>query len=203
MKALLVKDFMVITKQLRIFLFLILFLPLATGGTMLSFAILLAAALSMTAIAYDERSKWNELSAMMPYSKFELVFSKYLLSYLGVAATAGMALLGRLISRVFEIGGDYNTLQIVGFSVVGALIFVAINLPLLFKFGSEKGRFVFIATVVLVSASGPILSAANPDDISQILTNITGIPLMVLIGLVVVANIASVAIAVKIKKTEM
>jgi energy-coupling factor transporter ATP-binding protein EcfA2 len=50
-----------------------------------SIAIVYAAMLPITVIAYDERSKWDQLAAMMPYSKRELVFSKYLLGYIGVA----------------------------------------------------------------------------------------------------------------------
>ena len=62
MKSLLLKDCYVITKQLKIFLVIIPVIALTTGGSMNALAILLGAVLPMTAIAYDERSKWEQLA---------------------------------------------------------------------------------------------------------------------------------------------
>ena len=45
--------------------------------------------LPYTAMAYDERSKWNQLAAMMPYSDRDIVLSKYVFGWLFIlAATA-------------------------------------------------------------------------------------------------------------------
>jgi ABC-2 type transport system permease protein len=79
MRGLLLKDFLVVTKQLKLFLIIIPVMAMVGGGSMASMAILMGSVLPMTAIAYDERSKWNEIAVMMPYSKKEIVLSKYLL----------------------------------------------------------------------------------------------------------------------------
>lgn len=196
MKSLLLKDFYVITKQLKIFLIIIPVIALTTGEAMSTFSILLGAVLPMTAIAYDERSKWNELAAMMPYSKFDLIFSKYLLGYLCMFGAALLVLIGQIIGKnngIVVIDDDINVLL---FAVMGGLIFIAINTPILFKFGSEKGRFVFIITMALVGASGPILQKVD----SRIILKIFNLSPVILLAFVVILNVMSLMISMNIKK---
>lgn len=196
MKSLLLKDFYVITKQLKIFLIIIPVIALTTGEAMSTFSILLGAVLPMTAIAYDERSKWNELATMMPYSKFDLIFSKYLLGYLCMFGAALLVFIGQIIGKnngIVVIDDDINVLL---FAVMGGLIFIAINTPILFKFGSEKGRFVFIITMALVGASGPILQKVD----SRIILKIFNLSPVILLAFVVILNVMSLMISMNIKK---
>lgn len=196
MKSLLLKDFYVITKQLKIFLIIIPVIALTTGEAMSTFSILLGAVLPMTAIAYDERSKWNELAAMMPYSKFDLIFSKYLLGYLCMFGAALLVFIGQIIGKnngIVVIDDDINVLL---FAVMGGLIFIAINTPILFKFGSEKGRFVFIITMALVGASGPILQKVD----SRIILKLFNLSPVILLAFVVTLNVMSLMISMNIKK---
>ena len=196
MKSLLLKDFYVITKQLKIFLIIIPVIALTTGEAMSTFSILLGAVLPMTAIAYDERSKWNELAAMMPYSKFDIIFSKYLLGYLCMFGAALLVFIGQIIGKnngIVVIDDDINVLL---FAVMGGLIFIAINTPILFKFGSEKGRFVFIITMALVGASGPILQKVD----SRIILKIFNLSPVILLAFVVILNVMSLMISMNIKK---
>ena len=196
MKSLLLKDFYVITKQLKIFLIIIPVIALTTGEAMSTFSILLGAVLPMTAIAYDERSKWNELASMMPYSKFDLIFSKYLLGYLCMFGAALLVFIGQIIGKnngLVVIDDDINVLL---FAVMGGLIFIAINTPILFKFGSEKGRFVFIITMALVGAIGPILQKVD----SRIILKIFNLSPVILLAFVVILNVMSLMISMNIKK---
>lgn len=196
MKSLLLKDFYVITKQLKIFLIIIPVIALTTGEAMSTFSILLGAVLPMTAIAYDERSKWNELAAMMPYSKFDLIFSKYLLGYLCMFGAPLLVFIGQIIGKnngIVVIDDDINVLL---FAVMGGLIFIAINTPILFKFGSEKGRFVFIITMALVGASGPILQKVD----SRIILKTFNLSPVILLAFVVILNVMSLMISMNIKK---
>lgn len=196
MKSLLLKDFYVITKQLKIFLVIIPVIALTTGEAMSTFSILLGAVLPMTAIAYDERSKWNELAAMMPYSKFDLIFSKYLLGYLCMFGAALLVLIGQIIGKNIDIVGIDGDINVLRFAVMGGLIFIAINTPILFKYGSEKGRFVFIITMALVGASGPILQKVD----SRIIVKTLNLSPVILLAFVVILNVMSLMISMNIKK---
>ena len=196
MKSLLLKDFYVITKQLKIFLIIIPVIALTTGEAMSTFSILLGAVLPMTAIAYDERSEWNELAAMMPYSKFDLIFSKYLLGYLCMFGAALLVFIGQIIGKNNGIVAIDDDIKVLLFAVMGGLIFIAINTPILFKFGSEKGRFVFIITMALVGASGPILQKVD----SRIILKIFNLSPVILLAFVVILNVMSLIISMNIKK---
>ena len=196
MKSLLLKDFYVITKQLKIFLIIIPVIALTTGEAMSTFSILLGAVLPMTAIAYDERSEWNELAAMMPYSKFDLIFSKYLLGYLCMFGAALLVFIGQIIGKNNGIVAIDDDIKVLLFAVMGGLIFIAINTPILFKFGSEKGRFVFIITMALVGASGPILQKVD----SRIILKIFNLSPVILLAFVVILNVMSLMISMNIKK---
>ncbi|MDD2504304.1 MAG: ABC-2 transporter permease, partial [Clostridia bacterium] len=134
MKGLLLKDCYTITKQLKIFLIVIPVMAVAGGFSMSAFAVLLGAALPMTAIAYDERSKWNELAAMMPYSKGNLVFSKYLLGYLCMLGAAILVVIGQLLIKALGIVQTDISINMLVFAIVSGLVLIAINTPILFKF---------------------------------------------------------------------
>ena len=76
MKALLLKDTYVIWKQMKIFLIIILVFSAIPSGFNSAFAVIYAAMMPYTAMAYDERSKWDQMAAMMPYSARDVVLGK-------------------------------------------------------------------------------------------------------------------------------
>lgn len=80
MKGLLLKDWLVIVKQTKVY-FLLMFLFALVPG-MGIYSIFFGALLPMTALAYDERSKWGQMAKMMPYSNHKMVAEKYLFGYL-------------------------------------------------------------------------------------------------------------------------
>ena len=87
MTALLLKDYYVIFRQMKIFLLLILVFSCIPGTFYSTFAVVYASMLPYTALAYDERSRWDQMAAMMPYSARDVVLSKYLFGWIAVAAT--------------------------------------------------------------------------------------------------------------------
>ena len=148
MKGLFIKDVYTLTKQLKLFLVLLLVFALWPGGGMVTFAVIYAGLLPMTAMAYDEQSKWNQLAAMMPYTTFQLVFSKYVLGYFFlliacVITTVSQGGVALLTGGSIEFG--------IGVTLLAALILVAVSLPLLFRFSVEKGRLAFLLLTVIVA----------------------------------------------------
>ena len=86
MKALVQKDFYVIWKQMRILVLVLALLSMVNSAFNTVFLVVWCSMLPYTAMAYDERSHWNQLAAMMPYSKRDIVLSKYVLGWLCMAA---------------------------------------------------------------------------------------------------------------------
>ena len=102
MKGLLLKDLYTLGKQMKIFLVLLVAFALIPGYSISAFAVMYAAMLPMTALAYDERSKWDTLAAMMPYSTGALVLSKYLLGYFLAFCAALIALAAQVALSLFQ-----------------------------------------------------------------------------------------------------
>ena len=101
MKGLLLKDWYTLIKQMKIMLVLMLVFACVPGYSMAAFAVVYAAMLPVTALAYDERSKWDELAAMLPYSVLEIVGGKYVLGVTAVAAAGAVASAAQLILSRF------------------------------------------------------------------------------------------------------
>ena len=125
-KALLLKDWLVLSRQMKVFLVLIAVFSAVPVLSVSSFAIVYSAMLPYTAMAFDERDKWDRLAAMMPYRESDLVLSKYLLGYAGLAAVA--------------------------------LLVLAFSAPLLFRWGVERGRMLFVFLMVAVATGSSSLA---------------------------------------------
>lgn len=150
MKGLILKDLYTMVKQLKIFLLMIIIFACIPGEfSISSFAIVYAALLPITALAYDERSKWNQLAAMMPYSVKSIVWSKYIFGYIMIGGTFAISVASQLVVAFVTkstLGEQAMELLLI---VCIAIVLLSINMPLMFKFGVEKGRIAFIILTVL------------------------------------------------------
>ena len=154
MSALLLKDYYVIFRQMRIFLLLILVFSCIPGTFYSTFAVVYASMLPYTALAYDERSKWDQLAAMMPYSDRDIVLSKYVFGWIGVAiAAAATFVIQSVLAFVWLSDVTGPSVPVILLSVCVAVCILDITLPLMFRFGVEKGRLVMFLIIFLVCAS--------------------------------------------------
>lgn len=157
MKALLLKDYCVLWKQLRFFLLFILIFSALPGGFNGVFAVTYAALLPYSCIAYDERSKWDQLAAMMPYSPRDLVLSRYVLGWIAAAGACALSLvLQGVFSTLLDTGFYPITLVLAFFACLATL---AITMPLIFRFGVERGRLIMFLIIFLVCGSAGALGA--------------------------------------------
>ncbi len=198
MNGLLLKDYYTLLKQVRFYLIFLLIFTIIPNMNLSSIAIVYAAMLPITVIAFDERSKWDQLAAMMPYTKKELVFSKYLLGYIGVAIfgvvafvlQAGIALIG---NHAFTMEQGMALLV----TAAAALILLAINLPFMFWLGVERGRIVFMILIGVTVFFG-MMSA---ESAKELLANntITAAQLLLLCGAAaIITNAISIFASFKI-----
>ena len=96
MKGLLIKDWKTLLKQMKVMLAIVVVFACIPGTYMAAFALFYAAMLPVTALAYDERAKWDELAAMMPYTAKAIVGSKYVLGLTLVLPVLALSMLSRL-----------------------------------------------------------------------------------------------------------
>ena len=150
MKALLLKDLYVLWKQMRMLLLFMAVLMVANGSFGNLFVIVWAAMLPYTALAYDERCKWDQMAAMMPYSVWDLVLSKYLLGWVTMAAAGALALVSQAVIRALGIPLETGVPGDVLLGLGGGLTILAVTMPLMLRFGVERGRMVMFLMIFLV-----------------------------------------------------
>ncbi|GAE90456.1 ABC-2 transporter permease [Acetivibrio straminisolvens] len=200
MKALLLKDFYTLIKQIKIYIILILIFASIPGYSIAAIAMVYAAMLPITALAYDERSKWNSLALMMPYSDGSIVGSKYVLGYIAVACAALLSIAAQIVmslikNTAFEIEGIVSVILV----ACVATVMLAVNLPFMFKFGVEKGRLAFFALIIIMTGAGMLLGDGLAGFLSESYVNIVT-AMFAAVVFTLVINLISIAISIRIYK---
>ena len=149
MKGLLLKDFYMITKYCKTsFLIIAVFILAAVFDSSNSFffiyTVILTATIPITIMSYDERCKGNFYCDCMPFSRKKAVASKYILMLLVISITIMLISIIQAATQIkngtFEFQ-NYITLVIGVFAMT--IIAQSIMLPIIFKFGVEKGRIAY------------------------------------------------------------
>lgn len=158
MKGLLLKDIFVLVKQLRYFLILILVFSFTSNSAQRSIPIAFASIMPLTALAYDERSKWDVLAAMMPYSRKAIVGEKYLLGYLLILLTAVIQIVF-LGGKCLVTKANFELTELITLVATMVLVTVILSLilPFSFRFGTEKGRISLILFYLVFLGAGTML----------------------------------------------
>lgn len=191
MKALVQKDFYVIWKQMRMFVLVLALLSMVNSAFNTVFLVVWCSMLPYTAMAYDERSHWNQLAAMMPYSKRDIVLSKYVLGWLCMAAAGLLCLAARMVLGHF-LENEVDA-SIVLTSLCLGVISLAVTLPAVMRFGVERGRMIFMVVIF-----GAAIGTGIVLDSADILPRIS-LPLMALMPIAAAAATAvSIPLSMKL-----
>lgn len=200
MVGLIIKDMMNLKKQILIYVFFIIFYGIfsfANGNDQLFwFAIIIIGIMTpITSIAFDERVKWDKFALTMPIKRKDLVLSKYILSYMTVLLSILVYLIYLLVlGRTI----DQKLLFTTGGIVAICILYQSIFLPIIFKFGTEKGRIIFFIgcavpyILVYLTNKTNFLKAPSQELIDFL-------PVIVSVGTVVI-SILSILISNKIYK---
>ena len=199
MIGLLMKDILNLRKQGKVLgLLFVFYLVMALSSDnpymFLSIVSLLMVMLTMTSMAYDERSHWERYALTMPVSRKTLVLSKYLLGFLLMLAAGLLNILFLLIVSKETIAESVvYTLGVMGI----ALFFMSLILPILFRYGVEKGRLLMMAvlfTPTLLVVLGARMGLIIPE-VPQVKPIMVG---MFLALLVLLVALSSILLSVKI-----
>lgn len=149
MKGLVYKDILILVKQLKFALFMVAIfclIPNDDFGLNRFFLLYSGLFLPITLFAIDEATRWENYAAMLPCSLRDIVLSRYVLGWLGLAFGGVFFAIGTFL----PFGGKGGLLPLI--MVVGcALLFQGIIFPLLFRFGPNKGRLVSILAIVVMA----------------------------------------------------
>ena len=194
MKGLLLKDLYMIVKYCRAYLFVaVVFIVVSfwSSDNMLfvAYPCLLSGMIPITLMAYDERSKWLEYSGTLPYSKAQIVSGKYLIGLIMQFIILGFT----GIAQAFNMSKEDPVSFLVPYLLVMSMFLIfscipsAICLPLMFKWGVEKGRmayYVGIGAVMAVFFIGRSIIKIDPGLTEK---SIVVLPLLCLAGIALYA----------------
>lgn len=167
MKGLLLKEFYLVAKHCRALLLIaVVFLGISFAGDENIFFIvyptLITSMIPMTLISYDERDRWTQYSAVLPYSREQLVSAKYLIGLLFTVLMALFTILALMLKMVLLSAISLYEIGIVGIVLlVMGLIGPTFLLPFVFRFGVEKGRILYYVMIVLICACGAAAATAG------------------------------------------
>lgn len=113
----------------------------------ISYAAIFLGVLPVNLLGYDQNSGWVEYSLTLPVSKKVLVAEKYLVGLLCAAASVvigGLFVVALSLRKGAALDG--TALFFVGNGVNTILLMNGISLPLMYRFGAEKARMIYILT---------------------------------------------------------
>jgi hypothetical protein len=188
MKGLILKDIINLKQQAKVYLLIIaIWLAIGIsskdGGFFGMLICVLTTFLPITALSYDEKAKWDKYSLTMPVSKQEVVLSKYILAL--VASVIGFIislLFNIVISKVFiesfSASAVYWGISILIFSII---------LPLMYKFGVEKGRMLILVVFLIPTLFALLMSKLNISHPNEVfISNLKFIlPIFILLVLII------------------
>lgn len=100
---------------------------------------------------------------MMPYSDRDIVLSKYAFGWLFIlAATAASLVLQAALSLVWPAAGNASPAALLLALCVSVCV-LALTLPLMFRFGTERGRLVMFLIIFLVCGSAGAVAGIAPE----------------------------------------
>lgn len=162
MKGLLLKELYMTAKYCRPFLLIVVvFLAVSFFGDdnifFILYPVLISSMIPVTLMSYDEHDKWTLYSATLPYTRSQLVSSKYLIGLI-FGAAAYVISIAAIIVRM-QLNGYFSLDALLGMAVILlalGMLAPTLLLPLVFKFGTEKGRIAFYVMIGLMTAAGTI-----------------------------------------------
>ncbi|WMC91915.1 ABC-2 transporter permease [Kineothrix sp. MB12-C1] len=156
MKGLLIKDLYLIWQQAKIFLLLVVVYVVmgvfVNNSFWIVFAVLFVSILPITALGLDERSKWVSYEAMLPYSRRDIVISKYVFGIIGGGIIIVIYIMLTVLAQIAK-GQEIQSAEILSMviSMIAVSCFlVGTNLPIMFKYGVEKGRMWYLLSIALI-----------------------------------------------------
>lgn len=162
MKGLLLKDLYMMIKYCKYPFFIsVLFIAFSLVGTNNSFFMfpcIICGMIPMNILGYDEKSRWEQYSGTLPYTKAQIVSSKYLMALLIQLAVMLITVTSHGIKMGLNGEFQFNDLAVIMLINIVAFTLPSICLPFIFKFGAENGRLAFTIMMFVWFAVVAVLS---------------------------------------------
>ncbi len=158
MIPLLLKDFLLLKKQLGLMTGIVLLFAVFAGTqTSILLALMTTMMMSMISIntlAYDQHDGWDAYACVLPLSRTKLIVSKYLLAGICIAVSVILVMLTTLLFGKWK----QETLFFnASAQIAFGLVLMSGNFPLILKYGYEKSRVYYIILTGIFMGLGSFL----------------------------------------------
>lgn len=153
--------------------------------------------LLISTFGYDEYNNWDAYVNALPVGRKNIILSKYLTSaILLVCSSIISCIIAYVLTFFYENSDISHSLSYIGGCLCGMLITISLMYPLIFKYGSQKGR---IAGFVLIAGSGFVLGLLSKIKVFSTVVNSFGTYFLIaFVFLTILMLIGSYIISVKI-----
>lgn len=168
MKGILIKDGIVLKSQAKSFIFVyvvwgVMAVMYKNFYFLSGFICILSLMVPLNTIAYDEKAGWDKYALTMPVSRKNMVIGKYAVGIISGA----MAMLLSIAAALFAREKISEVIISCAAVFVISVMMVSVVLPIIFKFGVEKGRLVFMGVSVLFALIVVLISMGNVPVLSE------------------------------------
>lgn len=187
MKGLFLKDLYLILNYFRFYFLIALFFTVGSlfmGDNLffLYYPCMLFAMIPSSLLLNDEGSGWAGFSQTLPCTKSQMVSEKYLIGMLLqlVYIFLSMAVQAVRLCHAGSFSWEFY-LTLIASLMVMAFVTSAVPLPLMFRYGAEKGRigqFILIAVICGGSAAASVWF----DETAPVIQIPQGLPFLLLLG---------------------
>ncbi|HJA41083.1 MAG TPA: ABC-2 transporter permease [Firmicutes bacterium] len=162
MQGLLLKDFYIL-KQYMKFGWVFLIISFIEPQMLVSILIIFMFVFSISSFSYDEQANWSKFVNTLAITNKQIVASKYIFMLMSSCITTLAAFIFLIIYNQIRPISDLKNLLLVLSGGIGIfLIMISIFLPFLFKFGSQKSRFILILVAWVPIGIAGFLGSVKP-----------------------------------------
>ena len=191
MKGLLLKDWYMMKKYCRYYLFVsigFIILSMISSGNMffVFYPCLLCGMIPVNLLGYDERSRFTEYVGTLPYTKTQIVSAKYLiglfmqiamLTVICITQGVKMSIEGTFVMKEF--------LVLMMLLLVMASVASSLTLPFIFKYGVEKGRGAYYVMIGVVCAGSIIATTIFKEGLQNEIQLNAVLPIACIVGVAI------------------
>lgn len=161
MKSLLLLDWYTLWKQLKLFLFFIVFYAaISLAGqsySFLGFSVLFLCMMPYYLLQLNDSTRVDALLLLMPVGRQTVVAERYVTALLSAACALPIFLAAGLV-----MGGE--AVALLALQLAAGLLVLALLLPLAYKFGATKSRMLMLVMLALFFSTSGIISGLLTED---------------------------------------
>lgn len=181
MKGLLIKEFIMFRKNciaLIIFLIFIMFAGIMGQSQMIVFAPVFISIIPSSYMTFDETSRWDIYSLIIPEKRSNIVSSKYIFTLILISISIILAAFSGFIGLNINKENEFvwsSFLSLIEALIIVGLIFPMVILPFNFKLGTAKARIAAMIFAGFIGGSASVFVNSEELNLALIFSDMGGL----------------------------